>query len=447
MTAPSSPSTSGTTRRRGRVATHDLETLLDLVGEVAQAAENAGEVALAARVSMPVFDRVKREVDIARGLSDPDADTERIPTADAVQRRFRDVAGRTVAWSDIVEQGLRAPKERTMWLAALGRNAARDDLTDELVAHALQRVAFERDARTLSPHQYAETQKALVAVDEALYGEDALLAKLLPTANQVLAYCGLQWDNALTLAGLDLRQTQTDKRALASRLGDTTAPGMSSAEVMAFYAALNGHWPSYAALLAFAASCRVRMQDTPAGVMKQLRIPAGELLEAEGLAPPGPPKALGRGKRLTYRYPVDGIPGAPRRNQLQTSPRLIELRREFAVLSLRMWLVERSNTGKRIRADYLAWRPGTGWTSASLFDQYGGFAALKREATAENAAARRAGSSDIAADILARAEAARGELRAIQTEGQAIQPDPVPFSEALGIVLAGPHATASPAKP
>jgi len=50
-------------RRRGRVAAHDLETLLDLTAAVAHAAEQVGAVAAAARVSMPVFDVIKRTVE------------------------------------------------------------------------------------------------------------------------------------------------------------------------------------------------------------------------------------------------------------------------------------------------------------------------------------------------------------------------------------------------
>lgn len=57
-------------RRRGRTATHDPETLLDLIGEVARADAAVGEAVLAERVSMPAFNRVKLDADRARGLTD-----------------------------------------------------------------------------------------------------------------------------------------------------------------------------------------------------------------------------------------------------------------------------------------------------------------------------------------------------------------------------------------
>jgi len=52
------------------------------------AAEGVGEVVPAFRVSMSDFDRVKRDVDATRGITDVDNDPERTPTTDAVQRRI-----------------------------------------------------------------------------------------------------------------------------------------------------------------------------------------------------------------------------------------------------------------------------------------------------------------------------------------------------------------------
>lgn len=86
---------------------------------------------------------------------------------------------------------------------------------------------------------------------------------------------------------------------------------MSAVEVAAFYAALNGRWPSYPVLFAFAASCDLRMQDMPEGGTKPVRAAAGALLDEHGVTPPGPPKPLGRGKRLTCRYPWTAFPERP----------------------------------------------------------------------------------------------------------------------------------------
>lgn len=51
--------------------------------------------------------------------------------------------------------------------------------------------------------------------------------------------------------------------------------------------------------------------------------------------------------------------------------------------------------------------PRTGWAAASGFDKNGGFTALKREATAANSTARRAGTTLVAEEVATRAEAVR----------------------------------------
>jgi hypothetical protein len=101
----------------------------------------AGKATLAERVSMAAFNVVKLDVDRARGIADPQTSPERTPTADAIQMRFRELAGHLVPWVELVEVALRAPEKRTMWLSALRRDDARGDLTDALVAHAMQFVA------------------------------------------------------------------------------------------------------------------------------------------------------------------------------------------------------------------------------------------------------------------------------------------------------------------
>jgi hypothetical protein len=87
-----------------------------------------------------------------------------------------------------------------MWLSALTREDTRDDLTDALVIHALRFVASRREADTLARHQYEETRVALVAADVERNRHDGILDWVLPTANQLLAYCDFRWEKALDLA-------------------------------------------------------------------------------------------------------------------------------------------------------------------------------------------------------------------------------------------------------
>jgi hypothetical protein len=362
--------------RRGRKAAHGPETLLDLVAEVARAAASASAALVPEQVSMPGFNRTKLGVDRARGIADPRTDPERTPTADAIQMRFKELAGRKVPWSELVEVALRAPEKRTMWLAALGREDARHDITDVLVVHALRRVAHELGGDGLGLHGYGKTRDRLVRQDRAVHGEDGVLDRLLPTANQVLAYCDMSWREALDLAGLRPRPSRGPSPASPGRAARTRPrlnpiPGMPPVQVIAFYRALNGHWPSKPTLLHFAGTCGIRMAE-PKGAMAPLRVEADQPLSAAGHEPPKRTCGGGKGKRLAYRYPVDGIPGAPlrdpdaRRGQLVTNPAVKALRRERALTSVRMWLASTSAQDKRTRHEYVRWQAGTGWTSHQI---------------------------------------------------------------------------------
>jgi hypothetical protein len=272
-----------------------------------------------------------------------------------------------------------------------------------------------------------------------------VLDSLLPTANQILAYCGMSWAHARKLAGL----APPPARCTTKPLRQKVTPGMPPAQVAAFYAALNGTWPSRATLLHFAASCGIRMGNVVGGAVG-LRDEATELLRVAGHEPPTRTRGGGKGRRMTYRYPVDGLPGAPlrdpnaRRGQLTTTPPLKTLRRERALISVRVWLASTAGSDKRTRTAYATWAVGTKWASASTLNRCGGFAALKREASEANADARRLQGTDMPDDVLARAEAITAEIETIYAAGTVEQPEPVPFADALQMVLAGPHREGRP---
>ena len=156
--------------------------------------------------------------------------------------RFTKLAGRPVPWPELLAGALRSSRNRIMWLSALRLEEARDDLTDELVAHALWLVATREGARTLTRRAYERRREELVAEDRALHGDDGILERTLPTGNQILAYCDLEWENALKLAGM----TSAVRQPRPGRKPPPQRPGMAVAEMIAIYAALNGTWPSKA---------------------------------------------------------------------------------------------------------------------------------------------------------------------------------------------------------
>jgi hypothetical protein len=396
---------------------------------------------------MPAFNRVKLDFDRDRGIDDPRSDPERTPTAEAIQMRFSELAGQTVKWADLVQGALRTGRARAMWLAALRREETRDDLTDEVVSHALRLVARRRAADTLGRHEYTETRDALIAEDRERNGEDGLMALVLPTANQILVCAGYSWAKALKLAGL--APYRQPSRPATRRLQSAAVPGMPVAQVIAIYAALNDAWPSSATILRFARSCGTRMAAFN-GSMAPFREEAARLLQAEGVTPPTRTRGGGKGKRLTYRYPANGIPGAPVRDPESRAdklrnPRLDELAERECILSVRVWLASLAADEKRTHSTYARWSAGSGWRSATSLVRRGGFSRFKELAAAENERARRAG-EDPLADALAEAERVRAEVEAIYAAGQVRQPDPVPFGEALRMVLASPQVEESPPK-
>jgi hypothetical protein len=130
---------------------------------------------------MPVFNRVKPDIDLARDIAEPARDPERTPSADAIQMRFRQLAGGSVQRKELVRVSLLLFEKRTMWRSALRREDARADLTDRVVAPALRRVAAEP---TITRDEYVETAAQLMDEDVARYGDAGLLATLLPAGRQ-----------------------------------------------------------------------------------------------------------------------------------------------------------------------------------------------------------------------------------------------------------------------
>jgi hypothetical protein len=125
------------------------------------------------------------------------------------------------------------------------------------------------------------------------------------------------------------------------------------------------------------------MQARPSGGWKPVIADARGLLVDAGVEPPvgDGPKPLGKGKRLSYRYPAAGIPGAPARARSDNPARQAE-HAELCVLALRLWLAQ---AYRRQRDDYVSWQVGSLWPAASRFDQHGGFARLRARTREENA--------------------------------------------------------------
>lgn len=149
-----------------------------------------------------------------------------------------------------------------MWLAVARRAAPAAPLTDQQLAFALRMVAHELDEPPLNRESYRRRRDALVDADRAAWGDESVLARVLPSLNQIDAQ--LRWEQALTIAGLP---TPTEKRgergpSAARRYNfQPERPGLPLAQATACYAALNRTWPSKPALRAFANHARFALPD------------------------------------------------------------------------------------------------------------------------------------------------------------------------------------------
>jgi hypothetical protein len=210
--------------------------------------------------------------------------------------------------------------------------------------------------------------------------------------------------------------------------------GMPADEAAAYYAALNGAWPSSATLKSWARDLGFMLNRRQLIPWNPVTTRAAQLLAGAGIDPPfGRPKALGPGVRLQYRYPVNGIPGARPRDDRGTPERNAE-HEEFCVLALRIWLASLKPTDRDSRDRYLTWQVGSGWPAPRHFDQHGGLKLLRERARRDNNTCRREQGKPVRKADRERAERLRDRIRATTPLAD------VPFVDALRAVLAGPHA-------
>lgn len=187
--------TATTARRRGAVAAHDDETLLELVAGVARlaAADPRWRLQKPERISMRTFNEAKLVFDRDRGLTDPATDPQRTPTANAIVMRLNEHATRRITWAELVAAALRG--DPTMWLAAARRAAAVEPVALHELRFALRYVAGRLRRDTLTRGEYRAERDAAVRDDVERHGDDALLDRLLPTLNRIDGQ--MRWAQAL----------------------------------------------------------------------------------------------------------------------------------------------------------------------------------------------------------------------------------------------------------
>lgn len=196
--------------------------------------------------------------------------------------------------------------DRSMWLSTVRRAEPTDPVPNRQLVFALRFIAAQRESDTLTRSQYRDTREEAVAADEARRGDDALLGRLLPTLNQIDGQ--VRWKKRSSSPACASRQHRR-----VSRPGSTTSARVCRPRrPMAFYAALmtgGRHASGYAGSPTTASSrwptSRASTGKASCGTHGRSWKPRACRHRHDG------PKSLGKGKRLSYRYPANGIPGTP----------------------------------------------------------------------------------------------------------------------------------------
>jgi hypothetical protein len=146
---------------------------------------------------------------------------------------------------------------------------------------------------------------------------------------------------------------------------------------------------------------------------------------------------------------------APVTKVRQRGAEVEDLRREWCVIALRVFLAQLApglSDGQRAYSD---WRRGTGWPPHSAFNDYRGLTALRSEARQANAESRRRSGQSVDGATVARGQELTARFRPGQSENGPSPAAPpatpprvksVPFGEAVRKMLGGTTAEAMPPK-
>jgi hypothetical protein len=283
------------------------------------------------------------------------------PTARAIVMRFTEDANRSFTWDEIKQLALDPKRNLTQTLAAARREAPAEHLDERHVFFALRYVARHAELAAPTRDQYADQRAKLLAA--ARRRGDDTLAQLLPTVGQIERLFDGDWDAALAAAEL--------VRAKPKPTPPERPKGHPPAEVMAHFVKTNGWWPSAGILERFAADAGIRMGAVK-GPIKSYRTEAARLLAAEGISVlPSAKPPDGR----VFKLPPGGIPGAPRRESGK------QWHERACVEAVARWLRGLPTAAKTTKTAYIAFARGkTDFPSASAFDDYGGWNAIKKKA-------------------------------------------------------------------
>lgn len=248
--------------------------------------------------------------------------------------------------------------------------------------YALRLAAGRRGAKTLTPDEYAEERRAILAAEGRRRNlRRSLQAELLPTVGQIevivrdrKAVSGAPWDKALSLADLEARSTLRKQRFHRGRHPDS----LPLVEAIHHYVEANGELPSKGDFERFRKLVDAKIESRTGGWKDYLK-EAIAYRQSLGLTGPTELPTIagrrGRGKR-EIKVPQGGIPGA--------APRLGKGRRKYdeddCVAAVRRYVEE--DDGPHNQKGYLVFAGRHGLPTPSLFQDHGGWRVLRRKANA-----------------------------------------------------------------
>jgi DNA-binding HxlR family transcriptional regulator len=303
-----------------------------------------------AKVTQPAWDAVRHALESKWGPP--------IPKASEICRRLRDHGGASYPWYELLEtvftDGVSFAQHH-----AQRRSQPDRTLSDDRVYWAANRVAAFLQVRTLRPSTYDAGREQLLEQPGLSQRSREAMAKALPNANQLTAYCGGSWDRALEIAKLEPRSALSPAREAVPR-----------AKALAFFFLAHGYVPSQNQLELFACREDFALQ-APSEAWEETCSQGVELIKAQGLPEPNPyPSKIPPDGWEPVTLDLSGLPARQRRGQSRLQ----------ALESAYTFKLDLASGETPTDARYKAFALGKkDISSLNVINRFGGLAVLLRE--------------------------------------------------------------------
>jgi DNA-binding MarR family transcriptional regulator len=255
---------------RGEFATlrHPIESYAIVrEGALLAAQHDDDELKDPGKVTQRAFDQVRHALESKWGAP--------IPRASEICRLLRDYEGRPYPWQKLLDTVF---KNSVDFAQHHAQRMSRPDrtLSDEIVYWSINMVANLLRTRTLRPSEYEAGRKRLLEQSGLTVRSREALARVLPTADQLIAHCG-SWDKALVIGELEPRAELPPRPSL--QVVD------AAAAIARFYDA-DGYLPSEEQLRVFQRREDIACEDWTGKRWEEWCDEASALITAQGLPTP-----------------------------------------------------------------------------------------------------------------------------------------------------------------